>query len=128
MSSVAGAPAAATRTAPAPDGVPRHPRAPEPGDAGAHPGPRGAAGPDGLAGAGEGTGPREAVRPATPPARRAQRPARLDLRYHTESDRWMVVVRDAVSGRVLATIPPEELLETIGRIRRVLGLLVDETA
>lgn len=63
-----------------------------------------------------------AVRPAERPA---QPPAVVRLRYHEASGRWMVVVQDPVTGQVTETVPPEALLEVAGRLRQVLGLLMD---
>lgn len=48
------------------------------------------------------------------------------LRYHEPSQRWMVVFEDPSTGRVIDTVPPEALLDTIGRIRAMIGLLLDE--
>lgn len=47
------------------------------------------------------------------------------LQLHEESDRWLVVVTDRRSGRVVYTIPPEELLDIVGRIRQFVGILLD---
>lgn len=47
------------------------------------------------------------------------------LQRHEESDRWVVIVTDRRNGRVAYTIPPESLLETIGRIRQFIGILLD---
>lgn len=55
-------------------------------------------------------------------------PALLRMRFHEASGRWMVVVQDPVTGRVLETMPPEALLDTIGRIRQAIGLMLDERA
>nr|MBO2507830.1 hypothetical protein [Bacillota bacterium] len=49
----------------------------------------------------------------------------LSLAYHETSGRWMAVYKDPRTGEVLKTVPPEELLDAVGRIRQVLGLFLD---
>jgi flagellar protein FlaG len=49
----------------------------------------------------------------------------LRFRLHEEANRWMVQVVDVVEEEVLKVIPPEELLDLVGRIHELAGLLVD---
>lgn len=51
-----------------------------------------------------------------------------DLRFmiHEESDRMMVEVINLDKNEVIKEIPPRELLDMIGRIREMVGLIIDE--
>lgn len=56
----------------------------------------------------------------------ADAPAPLvSLAFHESSGRWMAVYTDAQTGRVLKTLPPEELLDAVGRVRQGLGRYLD---
>lgn len=51
-----------------------------------------------------------------------------DLRFqvHEKSDRLMVEVIDVIKNEVLKEIPPRQLLDMLGRIREMVGLIIDE--
>lgn len=50
----------------------------------------------------------------------------LTFQRHESSDRWMAVVVDSRTGDVVRTMPPEELLDAIGRVKEMLGLVLDD--
>ncbi|NLJ80899.1 MAG: flagellar protein FlaG [Firmicutes bacterium] len=52
----------------------------------------------------------------------------LEFTIHEETNRVMVKVIDLATGEVIKEIPPEELLDTVARIRDMIGLLLDEWA
>lgn len=52
-------------------------------------------------------------------------PVRLSFRLHEESGRMMVQVVDLETGEVIKEMPPHELLDTVARIMRFVGLLLD---
>lgn len=62
----------------------------------------------------------EETRPA------ARTPRAVDIHFDPPSERWYVVVKDRPNGKVIRTIPPEEMLRAIGRIKRMVGLVLDE--
>lgn len=51
-----------------------------------------------------------------------------DLRFqiHEQSERLMVEVIDVVKNEVIKEIPPQQLLDMLGRIREMVGLIIDE--
>lgn len=51
-----------------------------------------------------------------------------DLRFqvHEKSERLMVEVIDLIKNEVIKEIPPRELLDMLGRIREMVGLIIDE--
>lgn len=51
-----------------------------------------------------------------------------DLRFqvHEKSKRLMVEVIDLVRNEVIKEIPPRQLLDMLGRIREMVGLIIDE--
>ena len=51
-----------------------------------------------------------------------------DLRFqvHEKSERLMVEVIDLVKNEVIKEIPPRQLLDMLGRIREMVGLIIDE--
>lgn len=49
----------------------------------------------------------------------------VSLAFHEASGRWMAVYTDPSTGQVLKTLPPEELLDAVGRVRQGLGLFLD---
>jgi len=51
-----------------------------------------------------------------------------DLRFqvHEKSDRLMVEVIDVIKNEVIKEIPPRQLLDMLGRIREMVGLIIDE--
>ncbi len=66
----------------------------------------------------------EAVREAN----RATEAANINLRFqvHEESERVMMLVFDMEKNEVIKEIPPEDLLNLIGQIQEMIGLLLDE--
>ena len=50
----------------------------------------------------------------------------LQFELHEQSERWMVQVVDTLENEILKEIPPEKLLDLYGRIRDVIGMLIDE--
>ncbi|MBO8142018.1 MAG: flagellar protein FlaG [Firmicutes bacterium] len=52
----------------------------------------------------------------------------LRFLVHEETERVYVRVIDRESGEVIREIPPEKLLDLIGRIQEMIGLLIDEWA
>lgn len=53
---------------------------------------------------------------------------RHNYRIHEESGRVQVQVIDRSSGEVLDEIPPEQLLNLVAELKRVVGLLFDKKA
>ncbi|MCK8816022.1 flagellar protein FlaG [Natroniella sulfidigena] len=51
----------------------------------------------------------------------------LKFQIHEESDRMQVQVVDVIEDEVLKELPPEEVLEMLGKIREMVGLIIDET-
>ena len=52
----------------------------------------------------------------------------LKFTLHEGSDRIMVEVIDLATQEVIKEIPPQKLLDTVARIREMIGLLLDEWA
>lgn len=54
--------------------------------------------------------------------------AEKSLRFtlHEESERMQVLVVDTETQEVIKEIPPEKVLDVIGRIREMVGILLDE--
>ena len=50
----------------------------------------------------------------------------LKFELHEESDRMQVQVIDVIEDEVLKELPPEEVLDMLGRIRQMVGLIIDE--
>ena len=53
-------------------------------------------------------------------------PIRLSFRFHEAADRMMVQIIDPQRNEVLKEIPPKELLDLLARIRKAIGILLDE--
>lgn len=45
---------------------------------------------------------------------------------HEESDRMMVKIIDSKKGEVIKEIPPKETLDMLGRIKEMVGIIIDE--
>lgn len=52
----------------------------------------------------------------------------LRFSIHEDTNRIMVKVVDVLTSEVIKEIPPEDVLDTVARIREAIGLLVDEKA
>lgn len=52
----------------------------------------------------------------------------LRFSIHEETERIVVRVVDLATDEVIKEIPPEEVLDTVARIREMIGLLIDERA
>ncbi len=50
---------------------------------------------------------------------------RLDYRVHPETRRVLVKLVDLATGEVMKEIPPERVLDTLGRIHAFVGQLLD---
>ncbi len=50
----------------------------------------------------------------------------LQFQLHERSERWQVFVIDLPTREVVKEIPPRELLDILGKIREMVGLLLDE--
>ena len=50
----------------------------------------------------------------------------LHFEFHEKSERMLVEIRDIRNDEVIKEIPPKEMLDMIGRIKEVVGLLLDE--
>ena len=50
----------------------------------------------------------------------------LKFRIHEDSDRLMVEVINLDNNEVIKEIPPKEVLDMLGRIREMVGILIDE--
>lgn len=50
----------------------------------------------------------------------------LQFQLHERSQRWQVFVIDSPSQQVIKELPPRELLDILGKIREMVGLLLDE--
>lgn len=50
----------------------------------------------------------------------------LRFKLHEEAERMMVEVVNTENNEVLKEIPPKEMLDMMGRIKEVVGLLLDE--
>ncbi|HEY8417197.1 MAG TPA: flagellar protein FlaG [Limnochordales bacterium] len=53
---------------------------------------------------------------------------RLKFLVHEETDRIYVKVIDEETGEVIREIPPEKILDLVGHIQKLIGLLIDEWA
>jgi flagellar protein FlaG len=53
---------------------------------------------------------------------------RKDLQFeiHEESQRMMVKIVNVEQNEVIKELPPEEILDMIGKIKEMVGLLIDE--
>lgn len=52
----------------------------------------------------------------------------IHFKLHEETDRMMVQVVDTRDGTVLKEFPPQELLDTLGKIKEYVGILLDKKA
>lgn len=50
----------------------------------------------------------------------------IRFKLHDSSERFMVQIVDRVSNEVIKEIPPERLLNLVGQIQEMIGLLQDE--
>jgi len=50
----------------------------------------------------------------------------LRFQFHESSDRMLVKVIDVEKNKVIKEIPPEKLLDLVGQIREMIGVLLDE--
>ncbi|MDI3547012.1 MAG: flagellar protein FlaG [Halanaerobiales bacterium] len=50
----------------------------------------------------------------------------LKFKIHDKSDRMMVEVINLENNEIIKEIPPKEILDMIGRIREMVGILLDE--
>jgi len=50
----------------------------------------------------------------------------LKFEIHEESDRMHVQVVDVIEDEVLKELPPEEILDMLGRIQEMVGIIIDE--
>ena len=50
----------------------------------------------------------------------------LHFRIHEETGEMMVEVTNVETGEVIRTLPPEQFLDVLGRIRNALGAFIDE--
>lgn len=50
----------------------------------------------------------------------------IRFKLHDSSERFMVQVVDRISNEVIKEIPPERLLNLVGQIQEMIGLLQDE--
>ncbi len=70
----------------------------------------------------------ERLEEAVKEANRATEETNINLRFrlHEESERVMMLVFDIEKNEVIREIPPEDLLNLIGQIQEMIGLLLDE--
>lgn len=52
----------------------------------------------------------------------------LRFSVHEDTQQMMVKVVDVLTDEVIKEIPPEDVLDTVARIREMIGLLIDERA
>lgn len=52
----------------------------------------------------------------------------IHFKLHEGTDRMMVQVIDTRDGTVLKEFPPQELLDTLGKIKEYVGILLDKKA
>lgn len=52
----------------------------------------------------------------------------LRFAVHEDTQRLMVRVVNVLTDEVIKEVPPEEVLDTVARIREMIGLLIDERA
>ncbi|WP_018249167.1 flagellar protein FlaG [Orenia marismortui] len=50
----------------------------------------------------------------------------LKFELHDESERMMVKVMDLDKHKVIKELPPEEVLDMVGKIKEMVGLIIDE--
>ncbi len=50
----------------------------------------------------------------------------LFFQVHETTGQLMVVVKDVETGDVIKTVPPQDLLDTLGRIKSAIGAIVDK--
>ncbi len=50
----------------------------------------------------------------------------LHFRVHESSGQLIVEVQDMKTGEVIKTIPPEELLDSMGKIKSAVGAIIDK--
>ncbi len=53
---------------------------------------------------------------------------RLKFKVHEETERIYVQVVDQETGEVLREIPPEKILDLVGQLQKLIGILIDEYA
>lgn len=51
----------------------------------------------------------------------------LFFQIHKETGQLMVMIKDVETGEVVKTVPPEELLNTLGNIKEAIGAIIDKT-
>ncbi len=51
----------------------------------------------------------------------------LFFQIHKQTGQLMVVIKDVGTGEVVRTVPPEELLNTLGNIKEAIGAIVDKS-
>ncbi|PRX32591.1 flagellar protein FlaG [Orenia metallireducens] len=58
----------------------------------------------------------------------AVKPFQQDLKFeiHEKSKRMMVKVMDLKKHKVIKELPPKEVLDMLGKIREMVGLIIDE--
>ncbi len=80
----------------------------------------------------------ESLRPATESAPENQTDTTIEshkfnlydslyFQIHKETGQLMVVIKDVETGEVVKTVPPEELLNTLGNIKEAIGAIIDKT-
>lgn len=52
----------------------------------------------------------------------------LDFGVEEEGESLFVVIKESGSGQVIKQIPSEEMLELLGRIEKIIGVILDEEA
>lgn len=50
----------------------------------------------------------------------------IHFKVHEASRRWMIQIIDTDKGEVIREIPPEEILDMLAQLDKMVGLLVDE--
>ena len=50
----------------------------------------------------------------------------LKFQIHEESERMQVQVVDVIEDEILKELPPEEVLDMLGRIQEMVGIIIDE--
>ncbi|HKJ70117.1 MAG TPA: flagellar protein FlaG, partial [bacterium] len=77
----------------------------------------------------------ESLRPATESAPENQTDTTIEshkfnlydslyFQIHKETGQLMVVIKDVETGEVVKTVPPEELLNTLGNIKEAIGAII----
>jgi flagellar protein FlaG len=50
----------------------------------------------------------------------------LEFELHEESERMMTKIINTENNEVIKEVPPKEVLDMIGKIRKMVGLIIDE--